>query len=420
FYMLQRSALDREAGARLGIKFIDYVPSGRSSLASLATWLGSLSGLQDSTAGAAAENCSNNLPVDGESLEVDDGKTIGTEEVHLRQSLTLQDYRWPLAAKQFLTAVRREKPGVILVEYVVWAHLLEALHQAAIKIPTIVDTHDVLHLRNLQFKQRNQMHWLDITAEEEATELKKADLIIAIQEEEAVAFRQLVPNVEVVVAGHVPYLEKPIFANELGDSSTPFISSQAIPRDANQASCVARDSKIRIGFIGSNNEANVDGIHWFIRECWPAILERASCPVELLIGGPLKAILETRMQLHADSHVRFLNKIDDVVGFYQLIDVVINPVRFGTGLKIKTVEAFCFGKPIVTTSHSATGLSDSAKSVAMVADSVSEFADAVTTLVNEEHLRKERTALASQIGINEFAPERVYSALYEWIQVQLT
>ncbi|HMO15603.1 MAG TPA: hypothetical protein PKA83_15885, partial [Pirellulaceae bacterium] len=40
FYMLQRSALDREAGARLGIKVIGYVPSGRPSLTSLATWLG--------------------------------------------------------------------------------------------------------------------------------------------------------------------------------------------------------------------------------------------------------------------------------------------------------------------------------------------------------------------------------------------
>lgn len=35
---------------------------------------------------------------------------------------------------------------------------------------------------------------------------------------------------------------------------------------------------------------------------------------------------------------------------------MINPVQMGAGLKIKSVEAMANGLPLVTTTHSATGL----------------------------------------------------------------
>ena len=54
--------------------------------------------------------------------------------------------------------------------------------------------------------------------------------------------------------------------------------------------------------------------------------------------------------------------------------VIINPVKSGSGLKIKCVEALCSGKPLVTTSNGAQGLKSGAGKAFLVGDDWETFA----------------------------------------------
>jgi glycosyltransferase involved in cell wall biosynthesis len=49
--------------------------------------------------------------------------------------------------------------------------------------------------------------------------------------------------------------------------------------------------------------------------------------------------------------------LDDVIDAYLRMDVVVNPMIGGTGLKIKTVEGLAYGRPVLSTKAGASGLS---------------------------------------------------------------
>ena len=51
--------------------------------------------------------------------------------------------------------------------------------------------------------------------------------------------------------------------------------------------------------------------------------------------------------------------MEDLGPFYDECSVIINPCLAGSGLKIKSVEALSYGKPLVTTPKGAEGLTDS-------------------------------------------------------------
>ena len=58
----------------------------------------------------------------------------------------------------------------------------------------------------------------------------------------------------------------------------------------------------------------------------------------------------------------------DLDAVYGAIYIVINPVRAGPGLKIKSVEALGYGLPLVATSEGACRLPESDRPFLMVAD----------------------------------------------------
>jgi hypothetical protein len=52
-----------------------------------------------------------------------------------------------------------------------------------------------------------------------------------------------------------------------------------------------------------------------------------------------------------------LGFVKELHTFYDAIDIALNPMVGGTGLKIKTVEPLSYGKPVLTTPSGAQGLS---------------------------------------------------------------
>ncbi len=384
YFMVERSVQDRLSCEQFHAKFVEFDPRGGAisqTIHSIFNWRKSKS-----------DEAKNSL--DSRKLE----------------STTLERYRWPRAVDQFRSLVEHERPDVILIEYIVWAYLLEGLTTIDRRIMTIIDTHDVLHIRNEQFKNHGQTHWLDITADEESNELKRFDLILAIQPTEANTFEKLAPSVRSMVVGHVPWFERP--------TTDLLMASSYMQRDAR--SQTNADDCVRIGFIGSKNAANVDGIEWFIRNCWNRIVTSVNNHVELIVGGPVQELLVERLGglIDSEPRIKFVGIVKSITQFYESIEIVINPVRFGTGLKIKSVEAFCFGKPLVATRHSVTGLPQAACVVARVADSDIEFASAVVTLVDDQQQRIQLATDSKRIGETVFSPESVYSELGAWVREQ--
>ena len=97
----------------------------------------------------------------------------------------------------------------------------------------------------------------------------------------------------------------------------------------------------RILFVGSANPINVQALEWILGAVFPHI-QKKRADSELVVAGEVGRVRRW------PNWVSLLGNQDSlVVDTYARAAVVINPVKFGTGLPVKTIEALSYGKRIV-------------------------------------------------------------------------
>ena len=138
-----------------------------------------------------------------------------------------------------------------------------------------------------------------------------------------------------------------------------------------------RPEKLRIGFVGSFEWfPNADAITWFIQNIWPLVLTEIPT-VEFEIAG--KGSEAFNMPSLNIFGLGFVKSLDE---FYHRQTLIISPLRFGTGLNMKIIEALSYCKPIVTTAKSIQGFEQSTPFV--IANDPSTFADRIIHLLNNQ------------------------------------
>lgn len=264
------------------------------------------------------------------------------------------DYRYDEALDPVLDDLQRRFAfDTVIVEYIFWSKALERFDNSVLKV---IDTHDVFTRRHLLYREAGQAYgWYCTTAAEEAKALNRADVIIAIQDQEREYFSTLTRKPVVTVRHIAPLAPLP----------------------------QARTQEPRLLFIGSDAGTNIHGLRTFLAEVFPRI--RAAVPdVHLDIVGPVCSAVED-----TDGCTKH-GIADDIEPIYAAASVVINPIRFSTGLSIKTIEALGYGKAVVTTSAGSRGLEDGANAAFLLADDPDAFSRAVIGLVSN---KEERTRL---------------------------
>ena len=315
------------------------------------------------------------------------------------ESLKLSDFHWPWAVTAMSESVKEFQPDAIIIEYIKLGYLLEALtaHQRK-TIQCFVDTHDVLHLRCQQFKAQGFTHWIDIDRQEEANAVTEFDVVIAIQDEEAKIFRELSPNNQVIACGHKPAI--------VSHSAKPFVH--------------ANKYAVTVGYLASTNASNLEAIKGFLKEVWQPLV--ALNRLQLVIAGSICTPVKEFLSEFEISNVRMLGQIDDLAEFYDAVDLVVNPVEFGTGLKIKTVEAIGYGKPVLATGEGIAGLDtaidnaiqnleEDLQPAITVCETSESFQRELRSIVEQEQELPKRTAAAQQLSQALFSDQQIYSAL---------
>lgn len=153
-----------------------------------------------------------------------------------------------------------------------------------------------------------------------------------------------------------------------------------------------------IGFVagwgGGAKSPNVDALAWFAHEVMPSVLARV--PHARLVVTGMRPPMEARR--FAGPSIVFLGGVDDLKALYDSLRVAIVPMRFGAGVKIKTVEALQFGVPTVATAVGAEGVPVDVTDALLVDDDAQGFALKVAALVDEQSTWDlQRTRLLHQI-----------------------
>jgi len=143
----------------------------------------------------------------------------------------------------------------------------------------------------------------------------------------------------------------------------------------------SRDSLIFTGSL--RYEANFDAVNWFLKDIYPAIRSEREDVRLTITGDP------GEKQLPATPNVSVAGRVPGIREWIAGSMVSIAPIRMGGGTRLKILEAFALGTPVVATSKAAEGLSAKDGEHFISADTPIDFAQSVLRLLrNAEESRQ--------------------------------
>jgi glycosyltransferase involved in cell wall biosynthesis len=131
-------------------------------------------------------------------------------------------------------------------------------------------------------------------------------------------------------------------------------------------------------------QANFDAMDFFLRQVFPSV--KAKCPgVTLRITGRTDGVSVDRLPL--SEGVTLTGYLDDVRPCVARSWACVVPLHVGGGTRLKILEAMALGTPVVSTSKGAEGLEVTHGEDILIADTPTEFADALLRLLDDRALR---------------------------------
>jgi polysaccharide biosynthesis protein PslH len=110
----------------------------------------------------------------------------------------------------------------------------------------------------------------------------------------------------------------------------------------------------RVGFLGTfRADFNRDALAYLIREIWPALRAREPEASLTIAGNGYHGPLADEAR---GAGARWLGFVADLGAWFGGIDLLLVPLRFGGGVRIRILEALAAGVPVVATPIAAAGL----------------------------------------------------------------
>ncbi len=130
---------------------------------------------------------------------------------------------------------------------------------------------------------------------------------------------------------------------------------------------------------------NVAGVLWFAREVLP-LIHRVQPDAKFVIVG--KNPPDEILALAADPRIEVTGYVADPMPYLTAADVFIVPLHAGGGMRVKILDAWLWGMPIVSTAIGAEGIEVLDGENILLADHPPAFASAVLALLQDEALNQ--------------------------------
>lgn len=148
-------------------------------------------------------------------------------------------------------------------------------------------------------------------------------------------------------------------------------------------------------FVGSfRHEPNVEALRWMVSEVLPRITAMKPEAQLVIVGSEPPSSLSFLVNR---PNIRFTGYVEDVRGPLACYAVFVCPVRSGSGVRVKLLEAFASGIPAVSTSIGAEGLASAGSDICEIADSPDEFAKAAIRLLDDAQYSDDLAAHARRL-----------------------
>lgn len=142
------------------------------------------------------------------------------------------------------------------------------------------------------------------------------------------------------------------------------------------------DTRLSLLFVATLTwEANVHGLLWFMNECWSDLKDmHPDLTVDVIGKNPDQRLLQAA---EGKPGIQFLGFVDDLAPHYAANRVFLVPLRFGSGIKVKLLNAMYRGIPTVTTSIGMEGLEVENGKELFIADDSKSYTESVSRLLTD-------------------------------------
>jgi len=149
---------------------------------------------------------------------------------------------------------------------------------------------------------------------------------------------------------------------------------------------------------------NIDGLLFFVDQIVPILREKSRQPWKLRVVGALPQN-KWRKRLEKSPEIEFTGWAKDLYPKYETADIVIAPIRGGGGTRIKILEAFAHGVPVVSTSKGCEGLDVENGIHLIIEDDARSFAEACIQLMTDNKFADEISRQALDLVALKYSPE---------------
>lgn len=130
---------------------------------------------------------------------------------------------------------------------------------------------------------------------------------------------------------------------------------------------------------------NAEGVLWFAQEIWPRIHAQQPHLTFTVVG---KNPPEYLTQLHGEQGIEILGYVPDVKTILAETAAFVVPLRAGGGMRVKILDTWSWGLPIVSTSIGAEGIEIRDGENILIANEPDSFSAAVLRAVTEPELNQ--------------------------------
>lgn len=167
-------------------------------------------------------------------------------------------------------------------------------------------------------------------------------------------------------------------------------------------------------FVGAMRyQPNADAAMFFVDQVLPC-LQQAMPDIRLTIVGadPPPDVVA----LAAQPGVVVTGTVPDVRPWLRQAGIVVVPLRSGGGTRLKILEAFAAGRPVVATTIGAAGIDARHEVHLLLADTPADFRDAISRLVQDPELRNRLVDRAAGLVRERYEWSKINDQLEELYQ----
>jgi glycosyltransferase involved in cell wall biosynthesis len=239
----------------------------------------------------------------------------------------------------------------------------------------------------------------------EAETCNKFDHVVWVTEEDYNAVKHLNACPELVQSGakeqrRIQTLKRSTFNRSNANSIIPICID---PSEISPVQYLTREPNIL--FLGGMHwPPNAEGVTWFLENVWHLIKEQVPGARVFIIGKSPPRITRRLECVEAPGFV------EDVDPYWMHSRVFIVPLLSGGGMRVKILDAWARGLPVISTTIGAEGIEYSDNEDIMIADDPQNFANTIIRMLKDNILANKLVKNGMKMIENYYDWGKIYSA----------